>query len=80
MVTGEIGLNGLAAPRLVELEQEPGLEVVTTQLQQMEATIVREQTMSRECVTLILVQVKLSSPSPKALQSQILRKEYIRSQ
>ena len=43
MVTGGPGMNGLPAPKHVDLEPGAGQETVTTQLQLMEAETVRDQ-------------------------------------
>ena len=60
MVTGVVGMDGLAAPRHVDLGQEEGQETVTIQLLLMEGENVRSQVMSRECVIQMLVQVEYS--------------------
>ena len=43
MVTGVVGINGLAAPKHADLGQEAELETVTTQLQLMEAATARDK-------------------------------------
>ena len=55
MVTGDTGLNGLAAPKPVDQEQEAEQESVTTQLQLMGAKTVKDQAVSQEFVTQMLV-------------------------
>ena len=55
MVTGGTGHNGLVALRHVDQEQEAGQESVTTQLQLMEVETVRDQAVSQEFVTQMLV-------------------------
>ena len=58
MVTGDPGSNGLAALWHVDQELEAGQESVTTQLQLMEVETVRDQAVSQEFVTQMLVQMK----------------------
>ena len=58
MVTGDTGHHGLAAPKPVDQGQEAGQESVTTKLQLMEAETVREEAVSQEFVTQMLVQMK----------------------
>ena len=57
METGETGRGGLTAPRLVEQGGEADQEDAATRRLLMEAENVRDQTMSRENATQILVQV-----------------------
>ena len=58
MENGDTGSNGLPAPRHVDQGQEAGQESVTTKLQLMEAETVREEAVSQEFVTQMLVQMK----------------------
>ena len=57
METGETGRGGLTAPRLAEQGEETDQEDAPTLWLLMEAENVRDQTMSRENATQILVQV-----------------------
>ena len=55
MVTGVSGINGLAAPRRVDQDQEAEQESVTTQSQLMEEETVRDQVKNQEFVTTLLL-------------------------
>ena len=55
MVTGVSGINGLAAPRRVDQDQEAEQESVTTQSQLMEEKTVRDQVKNQEFVTTLLL-------------------------
>ena len=58
MVTGVVGMDGLAAPRHVDLGQEAGQGSVTTQLQLMEAETVQQDASSHKFATKNYVQVQ----------------------
>ena len=58
MGTGVTGHNGLAVPKPVDQDEEAEQESVTTKLQLMEAETVREEAVSQEFVTQMLVQMK----------------------
>ena len=60
MQTGDPGHSGLAVQRHVIMGPEPGQENVTTQLQLLGARTVRDQAMSLNFATRMLVQVQSS--------------------
>ena len=62
MVTGVTGMDGLVAPRLVDLEKEAEQGTVTTQLQLKEAPNVRDQALSLDYATRSVVQVIPACP------------------